>query len=119
MAKQPYFPFYYSDWLGSTKRALMTPAQRGGYIDLLCYQWGDTTCSLPDDDEVLATLSGLGSEWLKGGSSALRPCFPMHPSLKGRLANPRLLEIRQKYDLWIERSRQGGINSGKTRRKDA
>ena len=52
--KSPAFPFYASDWLGSTKRAMMTAEQRAGYIDLLCHQWSHETCSLPDDDEILA-----------------------------------------------------------------
>ena len=117
--KAPAFQFYASDWLGSTKRAMMTPAQRGAYIDLLCYQWGDETCSLPDDDKILATLSGLGEGWLKGGSSALQPCFPKHPTIPGRVANPRLLEVKKARDEWVERSRQGGVKSGETRRQQA
>ncbi len=117
MSKAPAFQFYASDWLGSTRRAMMTPAQRGAYIDLLCYQWGDATCSLPDDDETLATLSGLGDEWVNGSSSTLRPCFPKHPTLPGRIANPRLLEVKAARDEWVERSRQGGIKSGKARQK--
>ncbi len=115
MGKDPSFPFYASDWLGSTKRLTMTPAQRGAYIDLLAHQWGDKTCSLEDDDEVLAVLSGLNEGWLKGGSVLLRRCFPAHPTLSGRIANPRLLELRFERDEWREKSRQGGIKSGKVR----
>ncbi len=117
MAKEPYFQFYYSDWLGSTRRAMMTPAQRGGYIDLLCHQWADPTCSLPDDRETLGALSGLGEGWLANGSQVLRDCFPPHPSLSGRVANPRLLSIKADREEWVEKSRLGGIKSGESRRK--
>ena len=109
--KNPYFKFYASDWLGSTKRAMMTPAQRGAYIDLLAHQWNDETCSLPDDDDLLAALSGLGEGWLKVGSTVLRKCFPAHPTLEGRLANPRLLEIRFERDKFIAQSAAAGRKS--------
>lgn len=109
--KNPYFKFYASDWLGSTKRAMMTPALRGAYIDLLAHQWNDESCSLPDDDNLLAALSGLGEGWLKVGSTALRKCFPPHPTLEGRLANPRLLEIRFERDKFIAKSAAAGRKS--------
>lgn len=117
MAKDPSFPFYASDWLGSTKRAVMTPGQRGAYIDLLCHQWGDATCSLEDDDQLLAALSGLNEGWFNGASVVLRKCFPSHPTLVGRIANPRLLELRAERDAWVAKSREGGRKSGVSRRK--
>ncbi len=116
MAKDPSFPFYASDWLGSTVRALMTPAQRGAYIDLLAHQWGDETCSLEDDDMVLAALSDLNEGWLQGGSQLLRRCFPAHPTLEGRIANPRMLEIRAERDEWRAKSAAGGRKSQEAQR---
>lgn len=109
--KEPYFPWYYSDWLGSTNRAMMSPAQRGAYVDLLSHQWADPTCSLPDDDDALSALSGLGEGWFKGASPLLRRCFPAHPTLKGRVANPRLLEVRAERDEFLAKSSQGGVKS--------
>lgn len=116
MAKDPSFPWYASDWLGSNKRAMMTLEQQGAYMNLLCRQWTDKTCSLPDDDEALAALSGMGEGWLKGGSRVVRDSFPPHPTLDGRIANARLLSLRQERDEWIEKSRLGGIKSGQSRR---
>jgi uncharacterized protein YdaU (DUF1376 family) len=116
MAKDPSFPWYASDWLGSTKRAMLSPAQRGAYIDLLSHQWGDATCSLPDDDEALEALSGMGEGWLKGASICLRQCFPKHPTLQGRIANPRLLEIRAERDEWLAKSAKGGRKSQRVQR---
>ncbi len=117
--KRPAFQFYASDWLGSTKHAMMSPAQRGAYIDLLCHQWNDPDCTIPDDDDVLAVLSGLGEGWLNGGCELLRQCFPVASNRPGRLANLRLLEVRATADEWSRKSREGGKRSGEVRRANA
>lgn len=116
MAKDPAFMFYTNDWLSSTIRVLMSPAQRGAYIDLLCHQWNDETCSLPDDDEVLAVLSGLGEGWLNGSCDLLRRCFPKSDTLVGRIANKKLLELKDERDAWKEKCRKGGLKSSKNRK---
>ena len=116
MAKDPSFPWYASDWLGSNRRAMMTLEQQGAYMNLLCRQWTDKTCSLPDDDDALAQLSELGEGWFKGGCQVLRLCFPKHPHLEGRIASPKLLQLRLERDEWKRKSAQGGRTSGKTRR---
>jgi uncharacterized protein YdaU (DUF1376 family) len=117
MNKAPAFQFYANDWLSSTRIALMTPAQEGAYIRLLCYAWNDPDCSIPDDDQTLSTLSRLGEGWFNGGSQMVRNCFEPHPTKPGRLVNSRLLEERSKQDEWREKSRQGGIKSGQSRRR--
>ncbi len=117
--KRPAFQFYASDWLGSNKHAMMTPAQRGAYIDLLCYQWNDPDCTLPDDDQLLATMSGLGEGWFNGGSALLRLCFPPAEGKAGRVANPRLLEVKADADEWSRKSAIGGKRSGEVRRAKA
>jgi uncharacterized protein YdaU (DUF1376 family) len=91
---------------------LMTPAQEGAYIRLLSIAWGSEDCGLPDDDTQLAVLSRLGEEWFNGGSTVVRKCFKQK---NGRLYNERLLEERKKQDVWREKSRQGGIKSGRIR----
>lgn len=116
MSKSPAFQFYVNDWLSSPKIMLMTPAEEGAYIRLLCYAWSDPDCSLPDDDEELSALSRLGEGWFKGGSSKVRKCFEPHPEIPGRLVNQRLLEEREKQEEWREKSRAGGIKSGESRR---
>ena len=116
MARSPSFQFYASDWLGSNHRATMTLAEQGAYINLLCRQWSDPTCSLPDDDVALAGLSELGNEWMKGSSCLLRLCFPKHPCLEGRIANPKMLILKEERDDWVEKCSKGGKRSGKVRR---
>ena len=115
MALGPYsFPLHANDWLSSKKIILMSPAEEGAYIRLLCHAWADPDCALPDDDKKLATLSRLGSDW-KAASTTLRACFIPHPTKVGLLINQRLSQERVKVKKWMEKSRLGGINSGKSR----
>lgn len=114
MNKAPAFQFYVNEWLGSTKIALMTPAQEGGYIRLLAVAWNAPDCGLPDDDTQLARLSRLGDEWLNGASTLVRECFF---SKSGRLFNQRLLCERKKQAEWRKKSAIGGRRSAKTRAK--
>ena len=115
--KRPSFQFYPADWLSSLKVMLMTPAQEGGYLRLLCYDWsGD---GIPDDDQTLSVLSRMGEGWLNGGSTVVRGCFIQHPTKPGFLTNPRLIEERKKQDDWREKSREGGIRSAESRRSKA
>ena len=115
--KSPAFQFYPSDWLSSTNITLMTPAQEGAYIRLLCHAWNDPDCSIPDDDAALAVLTRLFEGWFDGGSAIVRKNFEPHPEIPGRLVNARLLLERKKQDAWREKSRTGGIRSGESRTK--
>ena len=79
--KSPAFQFYPADWLSSTAISLMTPAEEGAYLRLLCHAWMDPMCSLPDDDAQLAILSRLGPHW-KHASLKIRAKFEV---VDGRL----------------------------------
>ena len=109
----PAFQFYPGDWLSSQHVTLMTPAQEGAYIHLLCYDWDYD--GLVDDDNRLAILSRLGEGWFKGGSTVVRQCFIPHPTKPGYITNKRLVEVREKQAIWREKSRLGGINSAASR----
>ena len=111
------FKFYPNDWLSSPKVAMMTAAEEGTYIRLLCYCWADKDFSIPDDDALLAKLSKLDEGTFKASSSCLRACFIPHPTLPGRLTNERLLKERKKQEIWLEQCSAGGVKSGKQRRK--
>jgi uncharacterized protein YdaU (DUF1376 family) len=116
MSKSPAFQFYPKDWLSSQKISLMTPAEEGAYIRLLCYCWNDEDCSIPDDDEMLARMSRLGEEWLKGSSRVVRGCFIAHPTKVRFLTNERLLDERDNQKKWKEKCANGGKKSGEARR---
>jgi uncharacterized protein YdaU (DUF1376 family) len=66
----PAFQFYARDWLTGQATTRMTGEQKGAFIDLLSHAWlSRPPCSLPDDDEVLAKLCGLGrARWKKIGA---------------------------------------------------
>ena len=44
-----WFPCYASDLLGSMRWKMMTPAQRGAYWQLICWQMQSADGHLPDD----------------------------------------------------------------------
>jgi len=113
MNQPPAFQFYPNDWLGSTQIMLMTPAEEGAYIRLLAIEWNAKDCGLPDDDKELSRLSRLNEGWFDGSGKILRKCFIKKGS---RLYNQRLLKEREKQIIWREKSREGGIISGKTRK---
>lgn len=116
--RTPAFQFYPNDWLSSTQIALMTPAQEGAYIHLLCVAWNDPHCSLPANDEELSVLSRMGEEWLKGGSIKVKNCFVPHPTIDGRIVNLRLIAEREKQERWREKSKIGGVKSAESRRNN-
>ena len=110
-AKSPAFSMYASDWLGSTRIHLMTPAQEGAYFRLLCHAWNDPDCSLPDDDAALAVLSRLGDEWQNGASVLIRKCFETHPKIEQRLHNPRLTDERIKQRKRARKAKANALKS--------
>lgn len=114
--KSPAFSFYANDWLGSLNVAMMTPEEEGAYIRLLCYAWGDPDCSLPDDDNALASLSRLGERWFNGRSTNVRKCFEPHPEKPGRIYNKRLSIEREKQVERSVKNSEAGVKSGQSRR---
>lgn len=107
--RRPAFQFYPTDWLAGT--ILLTPAQKGAFIDLLCYAWLEEDCGLPSDEAKLSILSGLRGTWRSQGNAILEKF-----DLKGnRLFNRKLLEIREASDAWHQKSVEGGKNSAAKR----
>lgn len=120
MAKDPAMPFYVNDWLSSPRVSCMSLEQQGAFVRLLCYCWASGSASIPDDEETLARLSGMGEKWsAKGTSNLLRRCFVKHPDLEHNLTNEKLLELWTERQEWREKCAVGGRKSGKTRRKSS
>ena len=115
MGRPPAFQFYPNDWLASPTVLLMTPAQEGAYIRLLCYCWAEENSSLPDDDNQLAILSRLGEQAFNTSSSVFRKLVVPHPTESGRLTNMRLLNERKRMDDIREQRRAAGVKSGQAR----
>ena len=112
--KAPSFPFYPDVWLSATDISLMTPAEEGAFIRLLCIAWLEPDCGLPDDDKILAKLSRLNRSWNRVSGRKLLSKFR---SENGRLYNDRLLEEWRKRLEWKEKSSQGGRKSAQAKRK--
>ena len=117
MAKDPAFPFYASDWLGSTNIALMDAEQERGYLRLLCHAWNSGECALEDDDETLAKLSLMGQRWFNGGSTLVKRCFNEHPTKPGFITNARLLEVWEAREEHRKQRSMAGIKSAQSRKK--
>ncbi len=54
----PSFPLYPDDWLASSARAMMTPAARAAYFDLLCHYWNTDCKGIDPDPKSLRYLAG-------------------------------------------------------------
>jgi uncharacterized protein YdaU (DUF1376 family) len=62
---KPPFQFYVNDWLGSNNTAMMSPTQRGCYIQLLARSWPDGIDVSGNAREMLWALAGMpdASSW--------------------------------------------------------
>ncbi len=110
--KAPAFQFYPKDFLTDTNVILMSPAERGMYITLLCLDW------LNDGilRENMGKLSGDETLFLTHGKN-IEPTFEPHPTKVGFVTNKRLQKERGSQQQWREKSRLAGIKSGKARKE--
>lgn len=115
--KAPAFMFYPSDWLGSQRVSLMTLEEEGAYIRLLSYCWQHG--SIPRDPDKLARLIGKGASTSLAQSVATMFQAPLDSgSIHGDvLVHDKLEALKRERELFMEKSRQGGIASAKARRK--
>lgn len=94
-----YFKLYHRDWLASSGTREMSLAERGAFIDLLCFQWEDGF--IVDDPDRLAKRLGVSTREMRRIWPALRPHFEeIQP---GRLANPRLEQERASVPPGVDR----------------
>lgn len=85
---------------------------------LFFVMWGQSPdqCSLIDDDAMLARTVGVSiEEWKQLRQEIQHPGRPIFEEKDGRLVSAHLLEERKKQAAWRKKSKQGGIQSGKTR----
>ena len=102
--KAPAFQFYAKEWLADKNVRLMTPAEKGGYIELMAIEWNERG-RLTNDDGELAILSGLGVAWQKGSGKKIRACFKKRGKF---LYHPRLERERKKQKDWLIKCAKGG-----------
>lgn len=115
--KAPAFMFYPSDWLGSQRVSLMTLEEEGAYIRLLSYCWQHG--SIPKDPEKIARLIGKGASTTLAQEVATMFQAPLDSGSGSGdvLVHDKLDALKRERELFMEKSRQGGLISAEMRRK--
>ena len=94
--RPPAFQFYAKDWISSKKVRMLSPLQRGYYIQLLAEAWDSTPIgTLPNDPEMLRKLACEPSqeEWAKHSPAVIE----IFKKIRGNLlASTRLIKERDK-----------------------
>lgn len=111
MTNPPAFQLYAADFLVDT--ADWTVDELGIYFRLLMNEW--VNGKLPNDEKRLARIAGTSSKKFQKRWGKIKIKF--HQNGDGFLYNRRLEEEREKQNLWREKSRLGGLKSGKARRR--
>lgn len=117
--KPPAFQFYPRDWLGSEAVGVMTPAQEGAYIRLLCYAWLSGEARLENNPEKLARLARLSPDEWNQFEPVFREVFISRAEDGDDCAfvyQPRLLAELQKQRDYSASQATRGVKSGKARR---
>lgn len=108
MAQPPSFPLYVQDFLTGTMA--LSPAERGCYIDCLCYQW--EVGGVPGDDlERLARV-------MRCTPAEARRAWPVLASKfvkgdDGLYRNVRLEAVRDEKRVWHESRKKNGEKGGR------
>lgn len=113
-SKAPAFQFYPSDFLSDPNVIVMSLAERGAYITLLCVCWQQG--SLPIEQNRLARLCGVTLQAFKKLWPALDPCFRIRHSHVDRMINPRLERERLKQLDFKRRQSDNGSKGGRPHR---
>ena len=88
--RAPAFQFYPGDWLSCSSIAMMSSAQEGGYIRLICYDWKDD--GVYDDRPGLARLARVKEPEL----DLILGKFIAHPKKPNFLTHTRVQKERLK-----------------------
>lgn len=109
-----WFPCYANDLLGSFRWKCMTPAQRGAYWQLICWQMQAEDGKLPGDVGMMGALADLP---LVGADACILDAFPLGDD--GKRANPRAYrEWEKRVGLIAVRSECGAKGAAKRWSKD-
>lgn len=109
MAKEPFLPLFFGDFLAST--AEWKGEERALYMLLLGYQWVSSSKSLPADPRRICAVAGW--DW-----PLFEQCWPVvagkFPERDGRRANARLEEHRERSKEVSEKRAIAGAKGGAT-----
>lgn len=109
MTTPPAFQFYPRDYVMSTR--VMTPEQRGVYMDLLCFAWDGN--GLPDELRDMAAMVGLSPAKFTRIWGVIGTKFEQGED--GRWRNPRQERQRNEMDELREKRRRAGQASAEAR----
>ncbi len=112
--KSPAFQFYPSDFLSDENVVLMSNAEVGCYIKLLCFCWKQG--SIPADVPRIAKLCNEPPEKMAGMWSSIEPCF--RNGQPNRLIHPRLDVERKKQQRFSKERSESGKRGAEKRWKN-
>lgn len=99
--RDPYFPFFGSDFYESEHVLLMTWEERGLYQALLWHAW--LHGSIPEDPAMIARLVRAEPQWFAERWRAIAPCWTLK---RGRLHNERVDHEREARDNYASEQRR-------------
>lgn len=111
--KSPAFQFYPKDFLTSEHVELMSLAERGAYITLICKCWIEG--SLPSNVDQLARLCGTPAAAFRKLWPAMEPCFRQQGNTD-RLVHPRLERERRKQREYRRKQADNGRLGGRPKK---
>lgn len=92
MSRLPFLPLWTDDYLADTRH--LTTAEHGAYMLLLIEAWRRPKCDLPDDDALLARLTGMTADaW-----TAAKPIIMAFWKRDGRSRTWTQLRLRSERD---------------------
>lgn len=104
--KTPAFQFYPTDFLADENVVLMSNAELGCYIRLICHCWREG--SIPSEVAKIARMCGENVQDMTELWPAIMKCFTSSLEETGRLIHPRLQKERLKQlEHRIERAEAG------------
>ena len=113
MADAPAFQFYAADFLADEDQRVMTPAEAGAYIRLICTCWIEG--SVPTDIRRLAPLAGMTRPEMEEAWPSLAACFDPHPTEPDRLIQPRVEKERMKQATYKDQMAKAGKKGARRR----
>jgi len=111
--RAPWYQFWAKEYLTNETLAMWPVERKGALLELRAHAWlAEPPCTLPDDDRVLAKLSGLNRKWHRH-STELRKCFD---SIDGdRLRDPYLTMLYEEMVSQAERRSNAGRKAAAAR----
>lgn len=109
--RAPAFQFYPKDFLSDERVRLMSLAERGAYITLICQCWSEGT--IPADVAKMAKVIGTPEAPFRKLWPAIATCFKPATNDATRLVHPRLERELKKQRAFRRRQADNGRKGGR------